>query len=276
MYNKAKHSSLNKLNLKPLAYERLIRLGNKFDGGYVIPEDQIENSSLLLSLGINDDWLFDKQFQHLNPDCRVVGVDYTVGLWFIIKKTMQYTPKTIINTVLMRKYKRDKYFIRLLNCLFFYSFFRKNNVFLRKKVAKETNDLDVSLADLINAHSTCAPHSVFLKMDIEGGEYDVLDDLMMKSKQIRVIAAEFHNLDTRTAEFNHFIDKILEKFVVVHVHGNNYGAFSETINFPESVELTLVNKDLVDKMEFTNHSYPRKDLDFPNNPRKEDYSLIFE
>lgn len=277
MLNQIDQTPLNKANLKPYSYPGLIRLGNRHDGGYVIPEDLMLDSSVLLSLGINDDWLFDKQFQQRNPDCKVVGVDYTVTLWFIIKKTLQYSLKTLINTVLMNKCKRDKYLTRLLNCVFFHAFFRKNNIHLKRKVAKSTRGLDIGLADLIDTYaSTAAEHKIFLKMDIEGSEYEVLDELLARSENIGVIAAEFHHLHLKTDVFNDFIAKVLPQFAIVHIHGNNYGAFDKTIDFPQTVEITLVNKALMKSMEYATHHYPRKHLDFPNNPQKADYPLAFD
>ena len=37
----------------------LIRLGNNNDGGYVVEENSIKNSEILLSFGLSDDWSFE-------------------------------------------------------------------------------------------------------------------------------------------------------------------------------------------------------------------------
>ena len=49
----------------------LIRLGNKFDGGYLARLSDVISSSRLLSFGINTDWTFEKDFVRLSKK----GVD---------------------------------------------------------------------------------------------------------------------------------------------------------------------------------------------------------
>ncbi|MCF2907725.1 FkbM family methyltransferase [Pseudoalteromonas sp. DL2-H2.2] len=268
--------SINKHALHPKQCSNLIRMGNQFDGGYVVPKNHIKETDVLLSLGINDDWQFDKEFQALNPDCRVVGVDYTVGLGFIVRKTLQNSVKSLLNTLLFRHDKRQKYWTRLLNCVFFYSFFRGKNSHLQRRVSKTSGQLDISLDELIQQHCGTPEDTVFLKMDIEGAEYQVIDDLCKHADRINVVAAEFHHLDTHTEHFNQFIAAMSERFHVVHIHGNNYGRYVDTIDFPETVEITFINKTLMPDAQASTHSYPVAGLDFPNNPKKPDYSLAFE
>lgn len=267
---------IKKQELHPKHSADLIRMGNQFDGGYVIPKTHIKDTDVLLSLGINDDWRFDKEFQALNPDCRVVGVDYTVGLSFIVRKTLQNSVKSLINTLLFRNDKRQKYWTRLLNCVFFYSFFRGQNRHLQRRVSETSGQLDISLDELIEHH--CGDHqdTVFLKMDIEGAEYQIINDLCKHANRINVVAAEFHHLDTKTTQFNDFITAMSEYFHVVHIHGNNYGKYVDAIDFPETVEITFINKSLMSDPAPSHHSYPVEGLDFPNNPKKPDYNIAFE
>ncbi|QTL36944.1 hypothetical protein [Pseudoalteromonas viridis] len=96
------------------------------------------------------------------------------------------------------------------------------------------------------------------------------------AERINVVAAEFHHLDTHTEHFNQFIAAMSERFHVVHIHGNNYGRYVDTIDFPETVEITFINKTLMPDARPSPHSYPVAGLDFPNNPKKPDYSLAFE
>ena len=41
----------------------LVRIGRDHDGGYLVSASDIENSQLLISLGVNDDWSFEEQFK---------------------------------------------------------------------------------------------------------------------------------------------------------------------------------------------------------------------
>ena len=40
----------------------LVRIGKKYDGGYLVSQSDIEKSEILIGLGINDDWSFEIDF----------------------------------------------------------------------------------------------------------------------------------------------------------------------------------------------------------------------
>ena len=82
---------------------------------------------------------------------------------------------------------------------------------------------------------------VFVKMDIEGGEYRVLDDLLRHSKNIVAMAIEFHDVDIVPQRFNSLVEKIKRDFYIVHIHGNNMGGIAP-FNFPIAPEITFLNK----------------------------------
>ena len=92
---------LNKKLLKPIEYPNLIRLGTKGDGGYVVPEDQIKQCRVLLSLGLSDNFDFDKEFQEKNPESKVIGVDYTIGWWWFSRRILIYLWKMFMYSVLL-------------------------------------------------------------------------------------------------------------------------------------------------------------------------------
>ena len=46
--------------LKPKKEYNLIRLGKNNGGGYLVSENSIKNSNKLISMGIKDDWTFEK------------------------------------------------------------------------------------------------------------------------------------------------------------------------------------------------------------------------
>jgi len=77
---------IDKENIRPLFFSNLIRVGNRFDGGYVVPEEALNSCKFLLSLGINDDISFDLQFIQTKKDICCIGVDYTVTPVFFAKE----------------------------------------------------------------------------------------------------------------------------------------------------------------------------------------------
>ena len=76
------------IELKPLSskLENLIRIGPQFDGGYIIDKRIINNIQNILTLGLSDDWRFERDFQKYNNKCKVYAYDHTVNNDFWIKR----------------------------------------------------------------------------------------------------------------------------------------------------------------------------------------------
>ncbi|MBI3189979.1 MAG: FkbM family methyltransferase [Ignavibacteriales bacterium] len=269
---------LNKSLLKPIAYPNLIRLGPDGDGGYVIPEDQITSCSLLLSLGLSDNWDFDKEFLARNPKVRIVGVDHTIGRWWFLRRIFIYSWKVFMYALLFNRRKREKYRDKVRGYLEYFTFFREPHIHLKRRISSNSGTVDIQLGEILDSHNAQhLRHDVFLKMDIEGAEYDTTQDIIKHHHRIRCITGEFHDLDTRTNDFNKCMASLSQHFSVLHVHGNNGAPYDNTNDFPSVVELTLINKEVLGKkVSFSLSEYPRKGLDFPNNSAVPDYSLRFE
>lgn len=118
-----------------------------------------------------------------------------------------------------------------------------------------------------------------LQMDIEGAEYESLlatpDELL---KRFRTIVVEIHNLDKwGLPQFysisNALIGKLLQHFVVVHVHPNNYGGMVVVngVELPRTIEVTLHRRDRC-KIVTDNNEFPHF-LDAPCSPMMPDVIL---
>ena len=70
---------------KPIFIENneLVRLGSAHDGGYVTPKQTILSSELLVSLGISDNWDFEKDFVKISKE-SVYAYDHSIhtNFWF--------------------------------------------------------------------------------------------------------------------------------------------------------------------------------------------------
>jgi hypothetical protein len=267
--------TLDKSLLRPLDYPGLTRLGTASDGGYVIPADQIAGCQYLVSLGLGKNWQFDVEFASRNPLAKIVSVDHTVGPRRFLTEMLQSSFKAPAYALAGRMEKSRKHAARLRNSLNYFTFFHGPHRHLKKRVAHADSALDISLDRIFASLPTSgAIHDCLLKMDIEGSEYEVIDDIVRHQRRIRCLAAEFHELDTRTADFNAAVSSLREHFALVHIHGNNYGAYDDHIDFPVSAELTFVNKSLIKRpLALATCSYPRPGLDVPNNPAIADYAL---
>jgi len=63
--------------LKPKSLFNLVRVGRDNDGGYLICKNSLENSSCLISFGINDDYSFEECFKDINNN-KIFAFDPTV------------------------------------------------------------------------------------------------------------------------------------------------------------------------------------------------------
>ena len=86
--------------LKPEYEVNLVRLGSRFDGGYLIPSELINKTEKLISFGLNDDWSFEEEFKKKNKKLKVLSFDHTVNRAFWYKYTL------ISFFLLFKKFKR--------------------------------------------------------------------------------------------------------------------------------------------------------------------------
>jgi Methyltransferase FkbM domain len=152
-------------------------------------------------------------------------------------------------------------------------FFRRDATHFKQRISRDNQNNGATIDDVFERLPTECP--VFVKMDIEGSEYDVLDDLLRHSQNIVAIAAEFHDVDTRPDRFNSFLEKIKRDFHIVHIHGNNMGGIA-AFNFPAAPEISFLNKRFFNSTPLPSRlEYPVAGLDHPNHPRFPDFKFEF-
>ena len=75
-------------SLRPKPTDDMIRLGRENDGGYLVSKSDVMNSDILISMGMYDDWSFEKNFHHLNP-IPVYVFDGSVNLRFFVRSLVK-------------------------------------------------------------------------------------------------------------------------------------------------------------------------------------------
>ena len=236
--------------LKPKYNYDLIRIGRDNDGGYLVEKKSLENTECLISLGINDDWSFEEDFLK-KKNIIIKCFDDSLDERFLLKK--------IIVQFISFFYNRK--FSLLKNCISnYFSFFRikKKIQFNKKRISY--NDLNKILSQETN--------NIFLKIDIEGHEYRILDDLLINQNKIIGLVIEFHDYDLHLEKITKFLS--LFNLTLVHIHGNNFAQ-------------TDLNDDIV-VLELTFSKNPIKvsdicvlpnKLDMPNCHNKNEVILNF-
>jgi hypothetical protein len=223
-----------------------IRLGNEWDGGYVLPELIVENSCSLFSYGVGTDISFEVNYSLLTNKKSFL-YDYTIDSIhiptqlekniFFKKEGLSYEKKDLMDT--------------------FFSHYEQNKI----------------------------DGQVLLKMDIEEAEFDFFlnSDLKRISELTTGIVVEFHpfNKQKNLDDFFEIVKRLNEFYLHSHFHGNNYAGFleyeeyGEKFNLPHAIEMAFTNKKLVKDYSLDMGDYPDKKLDRPNRLDLPDYNLNF-
>ena len=147
--------------------------------------------------------------------------------------------------------------------------------FIRKNIGIVNDDTQTNLSHLMDKYDR-----IFLKMDIEGGEYPWLLSLTdAQLDRFRQIVIEFHGTtdDSWNAAYSDKVacmKKLAGTHYVVHAHGNNNGPWSQGI--PHVLELTYVNKRDFDVEPALNTTpLPIPGLDFANYAPASDMHISF-
>ena len=154
-------------------------------------------------------------------------------------------------------------------------FFSGRKKFERKWV-RESSSLksEISFADSIQG--LFEKDEVMLKIDIEGGEYELSESLIeclkQNSKKINCVVMEFHDTRIRRNEFEYLVQGISSVVPIVHIHGNNCVVVAPD-GLPEVVEITFA-KDCENNYS-ENLIFPLAGLDFPNDKSLPDLSFAF-
>ena len=245
----------------------LIRIGPKKDGGYIIHKNFLKKVDLIVSCGLSDDWNFEKDFLKRNKDCIVHAYDHTLNKKFWIKKLK----KDLLNLLLLKGFK-PRNVISMLKFLQYKLFFKSKNKHYLKRIGNGKNG-SIRIKDIINFKKNYK--KLLLKVDIEGDEYKILNDIILCSNKIYGVIIEFHNVHLKMNIIKSFI-KRAKNFSIIHIHGNNFENLDDN-NDPKCIEITLINKKYLSIKKRRNfNKYPIYGLDYPNLKRKKDIDLRFE
>ena len=224
--------------LKVFDFPKKMRLGDNFDGGYVIGSAE-GNYDCYISAGVSNDESFSRDF---------------IQCYNMNKSNSFAFDGTITNYPY--NYTEDITFI-------------KKNI---------NSFYDTKNANLLYFMRTYK--NIFLKMDIEGSEYNWLlntdqNDLL----SLKQIVMEFHGIndDSWGASYKQKVEcfkKLSNTHYLIHVHGNNHSGLKD--NIPDVIEVAFIRKDCFEQPpELNKTSLPILKLDFPCNKEKDDYNLSF-
>ena len=268
--------------LNPCKFDDLIRIGKANDGGYIVRSQDIANTKNLISLGISFDFSFEEEFVKKNKKINISTYDGSVGFRYYFKRC-----KYRIKFFVLKPNKKN--FLNVIDGLksfLEFAIFFKFNLFSRIKHVEKfvTSDISVfkdfeksygykpesiKFTDIISKNLS----SVFLSIDIEGGEYDLLDQICKYSNNLTGLNIEFHNVQENLEKIETFVKNC--NLLLIHTHINNFGPIIKGI--PSVVELSFsrnLEKNKQGNSRLTN--YLPIDLDQPNNTNGVDYLVTFK
>ena len=258
--------------LIPYAQETLTRMGTNKDGGYVVDEKLINNSNILISFGMGDEFSFEEDFLKKNQKNKVFIFDYSINHKIYIQNIFR-----IIRRIFKLKRKYNDLIMMLNTFKNFRKFINKDNVkFFSKKIGnKIANKNEINLKRIFDLQKINNNENINLKIDIEGDEYKIIDDILIYQNQISQIVMEFHDMHIKKKEFFESVKKLQKFFTIIHLHANNYNKCNDD-GFPINVEITFCKNEYISQTEKRSYDFPIKNLDHPNNPNLADIEINFQ
>lgn len=212
--------------LRPQPSSHLVRLGRSNDGGYLVDKRDVAAADSLITFGLFDDWSFERAVL-AGRDLPLHSYDATLTPAFLRKRFVWK---------LLNPHKVRRVLAGITNLFDYPRFFSGKRQHFAKFVGLRTQGEFVAIGAVFERAAAAGMARPFLKIDIEGGEYDLLDTLITKADQTAGLAIEFHECDTHIKAITDFVAAY--PLTLVHIHGNNYKPVSAS-GIPETMELTF-------------------------------------
>lgn len=247
--------------LRPVELADNIRVGNTYDGGYVIPRRILDDVDHLLSFGLGQDCSFELGMQMLVKGISIDVYDHTV---------VPPSPKTLLMNLLFSILYRSP--DRFRNYLKFSSdykkLFRTAEHRMQRVNSHAYKSHDRSISEILDDHKN---QQIALKIDIEGDEFKILGQIVAKASNIKVMVVEFHEIEAHFELFKNLLATISELFTITHVHANNFGDLNR-LGTPDVLEVTFLPRKIVSETDLVS-VLPLVGLDYPSESTADDFIL---
>jgi len=231
----------------PVAVPDLTRLGGKMDGGYLVPKSVVDRSQGLLSLGLGDDFTFDQDWHALKPADPIHMYDASVTEDSI---GIRINPAVRSHIDIKGQYRE---------------FFQGNRIHWPEHIGPD---------NFAQALDRIGVDQIFVKMDIEGAEYGIIDLFVEHHQRITGIAMEWHHCAHRNPKWRTAVEQLKHHYDIVHLHGNNHVTPDDEGIFG-CMELTHIRRDLVNTTELRKTVWI-PGLDYSNVHGRDDHEYYFE
>ena len=254
---------------QPVSVDGLKRLGNKYDGGYVVHLPSLHDADYLLNYGVGYNVAFEKDF------FKETGLP-TLAFDPTLKSYITGIPGRLKEGGLIPFLRHAKNYLKW--------FFQERGLKNYK-----INFIEEGIAAVdAPEYKTLAYHfqkyelfdkKIILKIDVEGSEYAIFNDMsvyQLLPNAIQILL-EVHLIEKNIENLIAIMQRIEKTHSLIHIHSNNHaGTFKYNgKNVPEAMEVTFLLNEYIPEQKPSDKAYPVKGLDQPCDRRKEDILLDF-
>jgi hypothetical protein len=207
--------------------KNIIRIGSIDDGGYYITSETILKADMLFSGGISSNVEFEYDIFRFNKNIKIIMVDPTVSV-------LKLFFKGLLRFLFFKKNK-VRY---LFNTLIFKHLLDSGRCWHINKWLTSSK----TILDVLNGNENFRNYKqIILKLDIEGSEFELLNEIKENLDFFSCMVFEFHNMDKNGQIVYEFIQNCSSKFDLISIDQNPSGGFYD-FKRPKNIELTLIKK----------------------------------
>jgi len=258
----------------------LKRFGVPRDGGYVGPPESIANNSVIFCFGLSYEWSFETEITSQVKNTRFIAFDPTVsfGIFVIeVLKSFKHLLNFGDNESAYRRFRVFGYRLKVVKNYVFSFYFQRNQHVKKWVKGKKVNLKNcISIAEIFFEFGK--DKEIILKIDIEGDEFELLEELLKLGQisAVRSLFIEFHDLDLNWQKFSEIVHKLKETHSLVHLHLPNMRTDLTEYGVPKFLEMTFIKSGLLNTKNGHRDSLPVVDVDFPNRPECPDFKVKFQ
>ena len=221
----------------------LVRVGSDLDGGYVAPRSFLSACDGILGLGIHADWSFESDARALSAAGRAHLYDATTTIPGRVGR-MPMGVLRILGALSAQPRRVHDGLNRLAAPFRYRRPFQGDVRHYPQTIGHRAEPGWVDPATAIARLREAGATRILVKMDIEGGEYEVLPRIGDWGEQVDLLLVEFHGFQDDPARFNALMRKLSRLFVPVHLQGNSSQPPTAD-GFPGMVEITFLARRLM-------------------------------
>jgi len=258
----------------------LKRFGVPRDGGYVGPPESIANNSVIFCFGLSYEWSFETEITSQVKNTRFIAFDPTVsfGIFVIeVLKSFKHLFNFGDNESAYRRFRVFGYRLKVVKNYVFSFYFQRNQHVKKWVKGKKVNLKNcISIAEIFFEFGK--DKEIILKIDIEGDEFELLEELLKLGQisAVRSLFIEFHDLDLNWQKFSEIVHKLKETHSLVHLHLPNMRTDLTEYGVPKFLEMTFIKSGLLNTKNGHRDSLPVVDVDFRNRPECPDFKVKFQ